>query len=104
MILLVLFIEAGDFFSSSKKLTLPSSKISGLCLMKSSSKTLQNLPYLWKITSFVFHLEDLGVLPLNAPVNVNIDQGIYKVKFKVALNEKQKKTTLFFFFYKYSKF
>ena len=35
---------------------------------------------------------------------VNIDQSIHKVKFKVALNEKQKKTTWVFFFHEHSKF
>ena len=35
---------------------------------------------------------------------VNIDQGIYKVKLKVALNEKRKKTRWVFFFHKYGKF
>ena len=41
---------------------------------------------------------------MNAPVYVDIDQGILKVKLKVAQNEKQKKTTWVFFFDKYSKF
>ena len=41
---------------------------------------------------------------MNALVYVNIDQGIHKVKLKVARNEKQKKTTWVFFFYKYGKF
>ena len=41
---------------------------------------------------------------MNAPVYVGIDQGIHKVKLKVAQNEKQKKTTWVFFFYDYSKF
>ena len=41
---------------------------------------------------------------MNAPVYVDIDQGIHKVKLKVARNEKQKKTSLVFFFYKHSKF
>ena len=40
---------------------------------------------------------------MNALVYVDIDQGIRKGKLKVALNEKQKKTTWVFFFYKYSK-
>ena len=47
-------------------------------------KMLQNLPYLWK--------------------KKTLDQGIYKVKLKVALNEKGKKTTWVFFFHKYGKF
>ena len=34
---------------------------------------------------------------MNAPVYVNIDQGIHKVKLKVAQNEKQKKITWVFF-------
>ena len=41
---------------------------------------------------------------MNALVYVNIDQGIYKVKLKVVLNEKQKKTTWVFFIHKHSKF
>ena len=42
---------------------------------------------------------------MNAPVYVDIDQGIHKVKLKVARNEKRKKLpTWVFFFYKYSKF
>ena len=39
----------------------------------------QNLPYLWKKKTHV------------AVFFVDIDQGIYKVKLKVALNEKRKK-------------
>ena len=35
---------------------------------------------------------------------VDIDQGIHKVKLKVARNEKRKKNTWVFFLYKYSKF
>ena len=34
---------------------------------------------------------------MNALVYVDIDQGIYKVKLKVALNEKQKNYTGFIF-------
>ena len=41
---------------------------------------------------------------INALVYVNIDWGIHKRKLKNALNEKQKKTTWVFFFYKYGKF
>ena len=41
---------------------------------------------------------------MNALVYVDIDRGIHKVKLKNALNEKQKKTTWVFFFYKYTKF
>ena len=41
---------------------------------------------------------------MNALVYVDIDRGIHKGKLKNALNEKQKKTTLVFFFYKYGKF
>ena len=35
---------------------------------------------------------------MNAPVYVDIDQGIYKVKLKAALNEKGKKLRGFSFF------
>ena len=35
---------------------------------------------------------------MNALVYVDIDQGIYKVKLKVALNEKQKKNYVGFLF------
>ena len=41
---------------------------------------------------------------MNALVYVDIDQGIYKGELKNALNEKQKKTTWVFFYYKYGKF
>ena len=41
---------------------------------------------------------------MNAPVYVEIDQGILKVKLRNARNEKQKKTMWVFFFYKYGKF
>ena len=41
---------------------------------------------------------------MNALVYVDMDQGIHKVKLKNALNEKRKKTTWIFFFYKYGKF
>ena len=41
---------------------------------------------------------------MNALVYVDIEQGIYKVKLKVALKWKTKKTMWVFFFYKYGKF
>ena len=41
---------------------------------------------------------------MNALVYVDIDQGIHKVKLKVARNGKQKKTAWVIFFYKYGKF
>ena len=41
---------------------------------------------------------------MNALVYVVIDQGIHKVKMKVAQNEKRKKTTWVFFLHKYRKF
>ena len=41
---------------------------------------------------------------MNALGYVDIDQGIFKVKMKVAQNVKVKKTTRVFFLYKYRKF
>ena len=41
---------------------------------------------------------------MNALGYVDIDQGIHKVKMKVAQNEKRKKTTWVFFLHKYRKF
>ena len=49
------------------------------------------------LSNFDFYL-------INALVCVDIDQGIHKVKLKIAWNEKQKKTTWVFFIYKYDKF
>ena len=49
------------------------------------------------LSNFDFYL-------INALVCVDIDQGIHKVKLEIAWNEKQKKTTLVFFIYKYDKF
>ena len=64
--------------------------------------------YLWKkktqVVVFVFNFEQLWLLYYNALVYVDIDQGIHKVKLKIACNEKQKKTTWVFFIYKYGKF
>ena len=62
---------------------------------------LQNFLYLYKkktqVVFFVFHFEQLSFFPFNALVYVDIDQGIHKVKMKVARNEKQKKILGFFF-------
>ena len=56
---------------------------------------LQNVPYLWKKKTHVvfFILSNFEFYLTNALFYVDIDkdQGIYKVKLKVALNEKQKK-------------
>ena len=56
---------------------------------------LQNLLCLWKkkthVVFFVFHLEQLSFSPYECPGLCHIDQGIHKVKLKVALNEKRKK-------------
>ena len=53
---------------------------------------LQNLLCLWKkkthVVFFVFHLEQLWILPYECPGLCDIDQGIHKGKMKVALNEK----------------
>ena len=72
-----------------------SSEIRGLCLMKLSSKTLQNLPYFWnkktQIVFFVFHFSFPAMLLfylMNALFYVDIDQGIRCNKSKVARNEK----------------
>ena len=62
---------------------------------------LQNLLCLCKkkthVVFFVFHLEQLSFSPYECPGLCHIDQGIHKVKFKVALNEKQKKLLGFSF-------
>ena len=58
---------------------------------------LQNLLCLWKkkthvhVGFFVFISSNFHFPLTNALVYVNIDQGIYKGKMKVALNEKRKK-------------
>ena len=41
---------------------------------------------------------------MNAPVYVDIDQGIHKVKLKVTRNDIRKKPTWGFFLHKHSKF
>ena len=71
-----------------------SSGIRGLCLMKLSSETLQNLSYfgIWKPKYLFFISNNFGIQQLD------IDQaGINYYKSKVARNEKRKK--LFGFFY-----
>ena len=75
-----------------------SSQFQGMCSTKSSSETLQNLPYFIYSTKtqscffrFSFHAT-LYFYLMNALVYVNIEyQGIHLVKYKVAQNEKQKK-------------
>ena len=67
---------------------------------------LQNFQYLYKkktqVVFFVFHFEQLSSFPYGFKFglcktlsNVDIDQGIHKVKMKVARNEKQKKLLVF---------
>ena len=73
-----------------------SSEIRGLCLMKCSSKMLQNLSHFWNTKTHIvfFRVSFRAALfsPLiNALVDDNIDQGINKGKNKVARNEKQNK-------------
>ena len=58
--------------------------------MKCSSETLQNLLYFVVFFRFSFHAT-LYFYLMNALVYVGIDQGIHKVKYKVARNEKRKK-------------
>ena len=83
--------------------SLHSSKIRGLRSMKCSSKTLQNLLYfMYKKTHVVFFRFSFCATLLYP--FVDIDQGIYKGKSKVARNEKRKKTTLVFLHIKYSRF
>ena len=63
---------------------------------------LQNLPYFWnkKIhVVFLFFIScNFESYLMNALVYVDIDQGIQKVKLKVARNEKQKKLHGFSYF------
>ena len=73
-----------------------------------SGKTHQNLPYLQKKKThvdFFFIFSNFEFYLMNSLVYVDIDQGIYRVKLKVARNEKRKKKlcTWVFFFYKYGK-
>ena len=67
-----------------------SSEIRGLCLMKLSSETLQNLPYLWNVNSqiifFIFHFEQLFICNNGCPGLCFINC----YKSKVAQNDKQK--------------
>ena len=59
-----------------------------------------NFLFLRNASKFAIYI----VYLINALVYLDIDQGIHKVKLKVAWNEKWKKTTWVFFFYKYGKF
>ena len=73
------------------QLPMHSSEIRGLRSTKRSSKMLQNLLYfMYKKThiGFSFHAT-LHFYLMNAPVYVDIDQGIHKGK--IARNEKRKK-------------
>ena len=70
-----------------------SSEIKGLCLMKCSSETFQNLPYFWnKKTQTVFFsffiLSNFGFVTVDALIYVDIDQDIHCYKSKVAQSEK----------------
>ena len=68
---------------------------------------LQNLLCLWKkkthVVFFVFHLKQLLFFPYGCP-GLCRHKPVHKGKMKVALNEKQKKTTWVFFLHKHSKF
>ena len=69
---------------------------SELCLMKCSSKMLQNLSYFWNTKTHVvlFSL-------MNAMVYVDIDRGI---RYLLGGNEKGEKNTWVFVFQMYDKF
>ena len=74
-----------------------------LCSTKSSNEMLQNLPYFiyMKAQSCFFRFSfraSLYFYLMNALVYVDIDQGIHKVKMKVARNEKQKKVLGLYFY------
>ena len=81
-----------------------SSEIGGLCLMKCSSGTLQNLPYFWNTKShvvfLVFHF--MLLFPPNEcrPGLCRHNRG----KNKLARYERLKKTPWVFVFQKYDKF
>ena len=71
--------------------------------MKSSGEMLQNLPYFiyTKTHGCFFHFSfraTLLFILMNALDYVDIDQGIYKGKIKVASNEKRKKLLGFSFY------
>ena len=79
-----------------------SSEKRGSCLMKSSSETLQNLPYfiyLDENPKLIFSFCTTLYFPLiNALVYVDIDQGIHQGINKVARNEKRKKQQWIFIY------
>ena len=58
-----------------------SSQFEGLCLTKSSSETLQNLPYFWHkkthVFFFSFFVSCLFIFSLVLVYDVDIDQGIH---------------------------
>ena len=54
-------------------------------------------PFAWHIYFLVRHLRRYSVACNYTLYNVDIEQGIYKVKLKVALNEKRKKLHEFSF-------
>ena len=86
------------------------SQFQSLCLTKSSSETLQNLPYfilMGKTQSYFFCFSicaNLIHFLMNSIVYVGIDQGIRKGKSKVAGNGKWKKQLWVCVYIKYGKF
>ena len=86
----IIFLRGRDI--SSSNISFHSSEKRGLCLMKSSSETLQNLPYFiyyMKTQSRFFHFSFHATLIfslMNALVFVDIEQDIHQGKIK--LNEK----------------
>lgn len=79
------------------------SKINVLCSSLNSEEMLQNFLCLYKkksqVVFFCFSLQATFIFPImNALVYVDIDQGINKVKMKVAQNEKGKKLLGFSFY------
>ena len=73
-----------------------SSEIRGLCLMKCSSETLQNLTYIWNTkTHVVFFISCYFIFSSNECLglyrSIDIDKGIHQGENKVKRNEKRKK-------------
>ena len=93
-----------NFLHVTKKVRgmLHSSEIRGLCSMKCSSETLQNLLYfMYKKTHvvfFVFHFEQLSFCPNECPALCRHRPGHSSGKIFFARNEKRKKLRGFSYF------
>ena len=100
------FLKSKSVFQNQTDLPFHSSEIRGLCLMKCSSETLQNLPYFWNtkthVVFFLFHFVLLYFFPNECPGLCQDRPGHPLLKIQSCL--RWKKSIWVFLLQKYGKF